>query len=177
MIQAIETLYRGYRFRSRLEARWAVFFDALGLSWKYEAEGYEFPNYPHPIRYLPDFVIQDVGFFEVKGSIPSDEESLKTLLLCGESKDRCYIAVGEIPSPEKPENSIWMFDPYGEGYSDHVGFGRWHQCRKCELFSIGDWESVLFAQCDHDKLDPESNALKEAYRKARSARFEFGDAH
>ena len=26
--KAIETLYKGYRFRSRLEARWAVFFDA-----------------------------------------------------------------------------------------------------------------------------------------------------
>ena len=29
MIKAIETVYNGYRFRSRLEARWAVFFDAL----------------------------------------------------------------------------------------------------------------------------------------------------
>ena len=26
-IKAIETYYKGYRFRSRLEARWAVFFD------------------------------------------------------------------------------------------------------------------------------------------------------
>ena len=26
--QPIETMYRGYRFRSRLEARWAVFFTA-----------------------------------------------------------------------------------------------------------------------------------------------------
>jgi hypothetical protein len=30
-IKAIETLYRGYRFRSRTEARWAVFFDGVGL--------------------------------------------------------------------------------------------------------------------------------------------------
>ena len=29
-IQVIETAYKGYRFRSRLEARWAVFFDAIG---------------------------------------------------------------------------------------------------------------------------------------------------
>ena len=28
--KAIETRYAGHRFRSRLEARWAVFFDALG---------------------------------------------------------------------------------------------------------------------------------------------------
>ncbi len=38
--KAIETLYKGYRFRSRLEARWAVFFDALGLKWEYEKEGF-----------------------------------------------------------------------------------------------------------------------------------------
>lgn len=28
-VKAIDTVYKGYRFRSRLEARWAVFFDAL----------------------------------------------------------------------------------------------------------------------------------------------------
>jgi hypothetical protein len=38
-MKAIETLYRGYRFRSRTEARWAVFFDKLGLRWDYEEEG------------------------------------------------------------------------------------------------------------------------------------------
>lgn len=26
-IKAIDTIYKGYKFRSRLEARWAVFFD------------------------------------------------------------------------------------------------------------------------------------------------------
>lgn len=39
MIQAIETRYAGCRFRSRLEARWAVFFDTLGIKWEYEPEG------------------------------------------------------------------------------------------------------------------------------------------
>ena len=32
--KAIETKYKGFRFRSRLEARWAVFFDALGIEWE-----------------------------------------------------------------------------------------------------------------------------------------------
>lgn len=50
-IKPIETLYRGYRFRSRLEARWAVFYDAAGIRWRYEEEGYdlsgvELPNMP-----------------------------------------------------------------------------------------------------------------------------------
>ena len=33
-----ETKYKGYWFRSRLEARWAIFFDTLGLKWLYEPE-------------------------------------------------------------------------------------------------------------------------------------------
>jgi len=35
MIKAIETQYRGYRFRSRLEARWAVFFDIYLVALKF----------------------------------------------------------------------------------------------------------------------------------------------
>jgi hypothetical protein len=35
-IGAIETVYDGYRFRSRLEARWAVFFKTAGIRYTYE---------------------------------------------------------------------------------------------------------------------------------------------
>lgn len=35
-IRAIETEYRGCLFRSRLEARWAAFFDLAGIGWDYE---------------------------------------------------------------------------------------------------------------------------------------------
>lgn len=52
MIKPIETVYKGYRFRSRLEARWAVFFDALGIEWEYEKEGYDLGEAGW---YLPDF--------------------------------------------------------------------------------------------------------------------------
>ena len=41
MIKPIETVYNGYRFRSRLEARWAVFFDQLGIKNEYEKEGFD----------------------------------------------------------------------------------------------------------------------------------------
>lgn len=68
-IKAIETSYRGYRFRSRLEARWAVFFEALGLRWEYEVEGFENEQGD---RYLPDFRIwmnrgRSAYWVEVKG--------------------------------------------------------------------------------------------------------------
>jgi hypothetical protein len=43
-IRPIETEYNGYRFRSRLEARWAIFFAALGVDYEYEPEGFELPS-------------------------------------------------------------------------------------------------------------------------------------
>ena len=39
-IKAIETEYDGHRFRSRVEARWAVFFNVIGLKYEYEIEGF-----------------------------------------------------------------------------------------------------------------------------------------
>ncbi len=42
MISAKETVYSGTQFRSRIEARWAVFFDALEVEWVYELQHYDF---------------------------------------------------------------------------------------------------------------------------------------
>lgn len=52
-IKPIETIYKGYRFRSRLEARWAVFFDACGIPYQYEPDGF----YLKARQYLPDFYL------------------------------------------------------------------------------------------------------------------------
>jgi hypothetical protein len=62
--KAIETRYAGCRFRSRLEARWAVFFNALDIPWQYEPQGFLIGG----VRYLPDFLLTDCGtWVEVKG--------------------------------------------------------------------------------------------------------------
>ena len=70
-MQAIETRYKGYRFRSRLEARWAVFFDAWGVTWEYEPEGFIVPGYGY---YLPDFKtnIEGCERLEIKPQMPKD---------------------------------------------------------------------------------------------------------
>jgi hypothetical protein len=81
--KAIETVYKGYRFRSRLEARWAVFFDELGIEWLYEPEGFSKPSDGDTfVRYLPDFYLPEFGtWVEVKGSLSSnDAEKLGEIL-------------------------------------------------------------------------------------------------
>lgn len=73
-IKAIETSYKGYRFRSRLEARWAVFLDDLKIPWEYEREGFSLPSGP----YLPDFwlPVQKV-WLEIKPGHPDAQERAK----------------------------------------------------------------------------------------------------
>ncbi len=73
-IKPINTLYAGRHFRSRLEARWAVFFDNISWEWQYEAEGYKLPSG----NYLPDFFFPDfTAFAEVKPLDPTPEELIK----------------------------------------------------------------------------------------------------
>jgi hypothetical protein len=57
-LQPIETRYKGYRFRSRLEARWAVFLDAIGAEWEYEKQGYSLNGVGRGRPY-PELSIED----------------------------------------------------------------------------------------------------------------------
>lgn len=78
-IQAIQTRYRGCHFRSRLEARWAVFFDALEIDWQYEPQGfivsgccYGPEDQVDETPYLPDFYLpHSETWVEVKGDTSS----------------------------------------------------------------------------------------------------------
>lgn len=80
--KAIETKYNGYRFRSRLEARWAVFFDNMGIHYDYEKEGYEIDIYGHTQRYLPDFYLPQYDVLvEVKGDWSSVTDAFLEMLL------------------------------------------------------------------------------------------------
>jgi len=100
-IKAIETRYKGYRFRSRLEARWAVFFDALGLDWEYEPEGYELSGGK---RYLPDFRLSfgdgNPIWFEVKGDVPTEQEIQTCARFADESNRWVMLASGTMDVPQ-----------------------------------------------------------------------------
>lgn len=74
-MQPIETTYKGCRFRSSLEARWAVYFDAVGLRWDYEWQSIALGN---GAVCLPDFWLKDIGrWAEVQpGPFSKDELSL-----------------------------------------------------------------------------------------------------
>jgi hypothetical protein len=99
-IKPIETLYKGVLFRSRTEARWAVFFDEMSIKWVYEYEGYDLGN--NLGFYLPDFFLPLFDniygcFAEVKGEKFSSKEIKKCDQLCKLTKKHIIMLDG-IPS-------------------------------------------------------------------------------
>lgn len=64
MIKAIPTKYKGIQFRSRLEAKWASFFDLMNWKWQYEPCDFN--------GWIPDFAIYGYPrtiYVEVKPTI------------------------------------------------------------------------------------------------------------
>ena len=179
MIKAIQTEYNGIKFRSRLEARWAVFFDAVGVTWEYEPEGFELSN---GIRYLPDFLLHGVEgrgsnengdlYIEVKGEL-KDEDKVK-IEKFSIPMIRPILVVGNIPDGNC-SNFFTLFDDARERSGDEDYFYNlqfadadyYHAIPAVnkkgnfELFGV-DW--------DWDKYDFE--ATTDAYNKARNAKFE-----
>jgi hypothetical protein len=128
-IKPIETHYAGHRFRSRLEARWAVFFDSLGIKWLYEPQGYVVDGRP----YLPDFLVHPntdlATWFEVKGQYPTNDELAKLAGLTAGTGIRSYLyfAPVELQGPGLSEAiNTWdkFFDPVCNvpAWSNKVGW-------------------------------------------------------
>ncbi len=201
-LKPIETEYHGYKFRSRLEARWAVFFDTAGVEWEYEPEGFELPS---GLRYLPDFRLHGVSidgdepesvWAEVKGVM--DEASARKIeefyrsgnpVDDGWSTDNKVIVLGSIPDERNMDGepdicSLWygMASQIGDNEHENVyPFGPY------SLFGYGVAGGVGVLPLRGGTLGIVSRhymryhkeginvplAFK-AFRKARQARFEHG---
>lgn len=180
-MKVIETEYKGYRFRSRLEARWAVFFDACGVRWEYEPEGYELNNGQ---QYLPDFLLHDVEgrvdgdlHVEVKGKMTNTDAA--KINQFSEGKHPLLVVpgipdgddIGDIESYCR-EWGRYGFPGFGGGpypfnfqtidgdyFVAHLGINK-----------QGRFE--LFGSCTMDRDDV---ATLQAFKLARQARFEYGE--
>lgn len=96
-MKAIQTRYKGCHFRSRLEARWAVCFDALDLEWHYEPEGFELGDAG---RYLPDFYLPKFDVWaEVKPQKLNALEREKAFALSSFT-NKPVIELCQIPDPD-----------------------------------------------------------------------------
>lgn len=170
-IKAIETEYRGYRMRSRLEARWAIFFDALGIAWEYEKEGFDLGKAGY---YLPDFWLPHTvtglaeegwGFWcEIKPLRAADVELQKAIALATHTKHNVLLVQGNCWPGEYEVTKISAV---------HFDFPRIYTGLK-----FRDVDGYIHLRNDSGVSSfPVSYAvnLKAAYRAARAARFEHGE--
>jgi hypothetical protein len=139
----IPTTYKGVQYRSRLEAKWAVFFEKLGFYFSYER--YNITNENGDILYVPDFYIYegindndwvDTFFIEIKPSQPSQQylDYLASLPLL--YNQTILIMVGEPSFSQKQGYEFLSFNP-----CDHEG-RRWSkgfslvQCKYCSWYNL-----------------------------------------
>lgn len=209
MLQAIETRYAGCRFRSRLEARWAVFFDVMGIPWEYEAQGFEvfwrLDNSDERFSYLPDFWFPTMNLWgEVKGSL-HPEATLKLLNAaaclssnngggCHDAGGQDLLVLGPIPEPTHSDNQrfpirlhmhkgdlnalVWpvenrCYGIYGTVANDSnglVGGNTLDGVRQLLLDGRPHPENWNWSKSGHYAK------WLQAFKRARSARFEHGES-
>ena len=154
-MKAIQTVYKGYFFRSRLEARWAVFFDALNIDWEYEKEGFDFGK----DKYLPDFWLKTVNMWaEVKPEYPFDKTAKSLAVQLAQNTGYPVLMLGGVPKNF----------PYPGIVKDGT------ECDFCltNHHNYPQKEHRFYANPSDEELQWDDT--EEAVIAARSARFEFG---
>ena len=198
-IKAIETVYNGYKFRSRLEARWAVFFDQLGIAYEYEPEGITLSDGTY---YLPDFYLTDFHcYFEVKrapssiirSSLPQKEFGDAIKKISDGSHTDSW--AGLIAFGDPYDHYMWLFcqdiSDGSAGSSDRpVTFGYDIEAGKAVLVAWNEYKDRTYLSSFHHgceipvKVDPlytygydcyTNDFLISAELTARQARFEHGE--
>lgn len=186
-IKAIETVYNGYRFRSRLEARWAVFFDTLGVEYEYEPEGFDLGEHGW---YLPDFIFPKWNVYvEIKPySVLKSKEVCKPAVL---SENQKMLAVVGNPWPSKYRLFFWEHGDLmlpSRPITDTVW--AWSACNATWLCEVINQEAMQINMIFLDKPcgmagchsviytrpaeTMDENPLGRAFIAARQARFEHG---
>ncbi len=186
----VPTLYKGIVFRSRTEARWAFFFDELGVHWDYEPEKYS----DGKTSYEPDFYLSDQDcFWEVKGEATYSER--KPSMLTELSGKPVYVGVGQ---PKFHSCLLGMQDVlpecdtcvgpcpiYGYPYEvistgEYANTGiypdnryLWTVCRDCGHLSLGQEWRILdpCPRCGGDNRWTHTPELHAAYTAVREHNF------
>jgi hypothetical protein len=201
-IQPIQTRYAGCHFRSRTEARWAVFFSEMGIDWQYEVQGFVIRTRDGTRPYLPDFYLPDTGtWVEVKGSETAFRKDVPVYAHA--------VADGQLPGLDDPSAGLLCLGPIPEEYDcdydhgsiplhlylkkvGHTTAAHWAAFVPMGVESQLEWRSGVSPPDLPDLgsqgfLEPfeamsgflsrgDERSLHAAYRAARSARFEHGQS-
>lgn len=161
-IAAIPTTYKGVKFRSKLEAAWAEWFDSKGIEWTFEQEGYQLPS---GTWYLPDFWLPRVKtFVEVKGFLDdSVEKPIELAKAIAGIHPPITVVLASAPAGKK----FWLITPQGIDDGTRSVFVECDTC-KVSYFAFSDskfcshnlkyksslvYRDTLHNKCDHLKYN------------------------
>jgi hypothetical protein len=172
-------MYAGTRFRSRLEARWAAMFDAIGWRWEYEPFDCE--------GWIPDFLI--LGGRPMLVEVKPHSTVAELVNVAEAESRRCppgyeVLAVGCVPIPDDGAAAEYSWHlPAGalaERVEHHPSVwwamaARWHTCLECEAIAVHH-ETCSYAgrpcghyEGDHTRVVLAPRALQGAWAEARNA--------
>ena len=160
--------------RSRLEARWSLFFDLLAVPWEYEPEAFDLGG----VRYLPDFWLPDFNMWvEIKGEIRDDRAGARMIEQCG-----------QLAVMDRRPVVLCFHDPFDPACAVFTVQGmypqsRWTYCRACGGLALGVRSGTFSlvwcpkrhegAPLDFSALRLARNALTAAAQTARQRQFGF----
>ncbi len=165
-IKAKPTNYKNILFRSRLEAKWAIFFDELGIKWKYEPKYDDVEYRGFLIQYKPDFYLPDHDLWiEVKATSIlhlSDGEIRK---IVGWANDYLEILVlsgaPRIPRENTKAHYLYTYNPKKKKVNRPVASMWWCECPKCGRIDFRPCGSIP-VDCDKTcYADPPVNLFGE----------------
>lgn len=192
-MQAIPTTYRGIRYRSRLEARWATLFTELDIQFMYEPKAFEMEDG----NYVPDFYLPLTGtWIEVKpdyrfvnmddwwtwfmcieyGGVLDDVAdscgSTRGLMLLGSLPDRDINSVGSVPVHPILQHDEGVHVNLGQFFPGGVFVHNEHWEHYCsgapELRKVCVEDQLpQFCKWPHGVY----SEIQEAYRRAKYMRF------
>jgi len=177
MIKPIETHYNGYRFRSRLEARWAIFFDTMGIEYRYEPEGFTLGKLG---SYLPDCWLphsiwglaqEGWGMWAEMKPIPATEEQMDKLVALVKATGHNALIFQGYPWPgEYTVTKISGTEMWPPTIWDDLTFTESPEAGGIHLETITPCKFTSFPWAFRGEAE-----LQNAYNISRQARFEYGE--
>ncbi len=171
--RGIETIYKGYKFRSKLEAQWAAMFDLLEWPWVYEPldlDGYipdfvlNFPKHPLLVEVKPEFQLEGM------------EKHREKIERSGWTSEYVIVGVSPLMLEEYWSPVLGLLCEYGYLEDEYFwpSAGVFFKCGKCKHYSVHHAEGSWFCRysgCydgDHYINHVEKHIIEQMWGEAHS---------
>jgi hypothetical protein len=170
-------LYNGRVFHGDLEARWAAFFDTLGVPHEYESQTF---TLPYGGTFVPDFWLpKQRAWIDISPGLPNEDDLVKAADLSFATRQFVYVLWGKIG-----EHRIYTFSLpfYEQGYDKRYVLSLCNRCGQLIVVTPlrGDDAYQFMGNCpvcediimQKSRDITENTKLNDAYTHARAATFE-----